>query len=624
VSKYPFIKQENIKDCGVTSLLMIIKYYKGYENIEYLRYISNTDKKGVTAYDLIKTAIKVGFEAEGIKCDKDSYDKLNLPCIAHVVLNNTYKHYVVIYQIDFKNNKILIADPITKLKWITFEYFNQISTNVFILLTNKKQLKNNKNSIVDFIMDIVSLNKKTIIYIVIFSLLITIFSIIYSFHFQFLIKANNINNIVILSYIFLNIFFIKIYSDFFRNKILIKFTKMIDEYITSKEYKKMLNLPYKYFTNQTTGEIVSKLNDLETIKDVVSKVLITVFIDFLFSLLIIIVMMLINYKLTFITIICASIYMILSIVYSKRFTNNIYDLYDQKVNYNSFLVESVSNFETIKGLSIESDIYNKFIFKHKQYLNTNAKFKTLYNKYYFIKESIYNLCLVIILAIAINDYNDNLITIGSIITFNFLFFNFITPLKDLFEIFIGIKEGNILLNRMFLNIDKEYKLNKKIKGDIKINNLTYSYKDNINIINNFSMIIKSGQKVLITGDSGCGKSTILKCIKKYTDVNSNMILLDNIDINNYDKNTIDNIMYLSQNENLFTDSVLNNISLYKESKDISNIIDICKIENDLNLIIEENGKNISGGQRQRIILARTMLKKGYIYLLDEPFSQLDI
>ena len=134
--RYPFVKQEGIKDCGVASLLMIIKYYKGYVGIEELRDMTKTDKKGTTAYHLIEAAKKIGFEAIGIKCTINDItkNKVILPCIAHVTLEDSYYHYVVVYEVNFNKKEVLIADPSNKIKRISFDDFNKIWNNVLITL----------------------------------------------------------------------------------------------------------------------------------------------------------------------------------------------------------------------------------------------------------------------------------------------------------------------------------------------------------------------------------------------------------------------------------------------------------------------------------------------------------
>ena len=124
MSKYPFIKQEGIKDCGVSCLLMIIKYYNGFIPLEKLRDLTNTTKLGVSAYDLCEGAKEIGFSAEGLKLtiDKLNNEEIFFPCIAHVTINN-YNHYIVIYKINYKHKYLIIGDPASKIKKVTFEYF---------------------------------------------------------------------------------------------------------------------------------------------------------------------------------------------------------------------------------------------------------------------------------------------------------------------------------------------------------------------------------------------------------------------------------------------------------------------------------------------------------------------
>ena len=100
MQKYPFIKQEDLKDCGPACLAMIIKYYRGYIPISELCELSKTSKNGTDAYHLIEASKKVGFNARGIKKELDN--NLILPIIAHVIINNNLGHFVVIYKINIK------------------------------------------------------------------------------------------------------------------------------------------------------------------------------------------------------------------------------------------------------------------------------------------------------------------------------------------------------------------------------------------------------------------------------------------------------------------------------------------------------------------------------------------
>ena len=144
----------------------------------------------------------------------------------------------------------------------------------------------------------------------------------------------------------------------------------------------------------------------------------------------------------------------------------------------------------------------------------------------------------------------------------------------------------------------------------------------------------SGRKLIILGDSGSGKSTILKLLLKYYEIDRDKIYLNGIDLNNYSISDIRNsIGLMSQNEILYTDTILNNITLYQEI-DSNKWLDICKMTYVDDFVknfflgyqtkLEENGLNLSGGQRQRLLLARLLLQEKEVILIDEGLNALDV
>ena len=139
------VLQDGIKDCGICSLLSIIRYYGGDVSKEYLREITNTTKDGVSFYMLIEAAKNIGFDAIGMSGELDDINVNNLPCIAHFIVNKNYKHFVVIYNIDFKNNNITIMDPAKGKRIISFSEFNLSSSKNYIFLKPIKKLPIIKN-----------------------------------------------------------------------------------------------------------------------------------------------------------------------------------------------------------------------------------------------------------------------------------------------------------------------------------------------------------------------------------------------------------------------------------------------------------------------------------------------
>ena len=181
---YPFVKQLNEKDCGVCCLAMIIKYYGGNYTLNELRQMTNTNKQGTNAYHLIEASKKIGFNAKGIKCKLENLNKDNLiiPCIAHLKINNN-GHYIVIYEVNFKKKTIIIADPANKIKKISYQEFKKNWNEVIIFLHPITKLEIHKNTqVFKIVLNLIKNNQKIIIYIIIFSFLITLSNIITSFY----------------------------------------------------------------------------------------------------------------------------------------------------------------------------------------------------------------------------------------------------------------------------------------------------------------------------------------------------------------------------------------------------------------------------------------------------------
>ena len=204
--------------------------------------------------------------------------------------------------------------------------------------------------------------------------------------------------------------------------------------------------------------------------------------------------------------------------------------------------------------------------------------------------------------------------------------------KEVGVSFLRIKE---LLNSQieYLNIDNK-SLDKHLLGNIKINNLIYSYNGIDNILKCNNLSINATDKVLLYGNSGGGKSTLMKLLVKYIDGYKGRILIDNRNIKTYNLFDIrKKITYVSQDEIIYTDTIYNNIVLnnnikYEEYLKIIKMLDIDSIFErsilgDL-MMLDNNGLNLSGGERQRIILARSLVKKSDIYIFDEILNAIDI
>ena len=641
MKKFPFVKQDGIKDCGVSSMAMIINYYHGNISIEKLRDMTKTTKLGTNAFNMVETFKQIGFEANGIKCNLNDINKDNiiLPCIANVTINKSYKHYIVIYEINFKKKYLIIADPASKIKKISFLEFEEIWNNILLVCYPIRPIPIEKN--IDFyslFIKLFKLNKSMFIHILILSVFITIFSIGSSFFFQIMIDnyIKPINFIFILFLLFIIINLIKLISDFFRNKILIYINQKIDICLTLDSFKKIISLPYAYYRNRTTGEIVSRINDLGIIRNMIGKVALSLFVDLPLTLISLIFLLKINSTLFLIAVIILLLYILIIIVFKPFMNKDVNNLRNAHATNSSYMVECISGFETIKGLSIEDNIYYNYENKYVKELDYLMKYDNRSNIQYLLKALINNIGSLIIIYIGILLVYDNKITLSSLITFNSLLAYFLNPIRNIIDMDIDIINSKNALKRVLemLNIEKENGLiNNKIKN-IEFKNMTYSYDNNKDILSNINLKISNNEKIMIIGNSGSGKSTLLKLLLKYYKVGRDMIYLNDVDINDYDLKCIkENICYISQNEILFTDTLYNNIILNRniDNNQFLEITKLCEVSeiiknNSLgyNLLIEENGFNLSGGEKQRVILSRSLLKPFNILIIDEGLNEMDI
>lgn len=639
MKKNLIVKQDGYKECGAASLLSIIRYYKGNISINKLVSLTKTDKYGTNLYNIKQAAQEIGLEAIGYKVDDiNTLQEVKTPFICQIIEKN-YEHFIVIYK--FTKNKIEIMDPAIGRKIITLKEFEKSYTNYIMTFSPIRKLNYYKEDkfLNKMILEIILKNKSIIFNILLLSIIFTILSFIYTFYFQIVIDINNYNNLLIITYIFSLLILTKCITSFIRNKLLIYLNQKLDYTCILNTFQKVLLLPYNYYKNKTTGEIVSRINDLIYVKNIINKIILTVFLDLILFISSGIILLKLNYHMFIILILISLIYIFIFYVFRpilKTYTNINQE---NSAEINSYLIESISGFETIKNLNMESNTQERMDDIYVKALNNNFIYDNISNLEIFLKEIISLIGILLIQLLGMKYKIDNTITIGHILTFIFLSDYFLNPIKNFTDLSKEYYYAANTINRVnnLFDIEEEnlnYKTNYKVEGNILLKNLNFSYNGEKDILSNINLTIPSKSKIMIIGSSGSGKSTILKLLLKYYQTNKDNIYIDGIDINDYSTSNIrQNISLISQNEFIFTDTIKNNITM-NQNIDDNEFIEICKIvcldefANKLFLgydtKLEENGVNLSGGQRQRIILARMLLQNKKIMLIDEGLNAIDI
>lgn len=641
------VLQDGIKDCGICCLLSIIRYYGGEVSKEYLREITNTTKDGVSLYNLLEASKRIGFESIGLTGNLEDIDINKLPCIAHFIINKSYKHFVVLYKIDKKKKIVTLMDPAKGKKTISFSEFNLLSSKNYLFLKPIKKLPiiKKKKFISKTIKHTIKTNKKSIVIILLTTISFFIINILTSYHFKYLLEYSInyqiIENIKLITHVLILLYIIKEFNFFVRTILINKWITILDIETTTSTYRQLLLLPYLYYKNRTTGEIISRFKDLNIIRNYLSNFLCTFLTDILCIIIFSILMFKISKTLTII------IYLIIILLIL-----NVYILKNKKKKLivkntkgediiNSSIIEGLSNVDTVKGSHLEKRLTDLFVLKYKSFQENNYSLSTLITIQELIKNYIYDILMILIYAFGSYLVIKNKLSLSSFIIYQ-SFINYLlsctTRCIKVLEEYPTYKVSLDRVEELFMIREEDFKNNYfylpyNLLGDIIINNLNYKigYKE---LFKDLSLTIKQGEKVLLTGPSGCGKSTLVKMLMRYVEVNFDVINIANIDINHYHLNNIrTNITYLSSSEYLFNDTLKNNITLYKEYKDeeVEEVSKICLVNDiiknsdiGLDKMIEENGFNFSSGEKQRIFLARSIIKKTNIYIFDEALGQIDI
>ncbi len=635
------VLQDDLKDCGICCLLSIIKYYHGNVSKEYLRELTMTTKDGVSALNILNASRKLGFESYGIKGKlKDLNDKV-LPVIAHVIIDEKYPHFVVIYKINYRKNQVLIMDPAKGFTKYSFSYFIKISTNYFLIMKPKQTIPRieSEENYTEKIISIIKKYKQVFISIIIASIFFVIINIIESYQFK-LLYENSSDELKLIFFALILLIIMKLFFNYLRNKLINLFNIILDKILVKDAFYHIINLPYFYYRNHTNGDLLTRINDLGNAKDLISNLFISIFVDLTLAIIVFVVMCNISLELSLITVSSLILYGLIVLINGRFLKKVIRENYQHTSLVNNYLVESLSSFETIKNLSIQSYIYKNFLKKYDDYSNNLKDIIKKNNNEDILKNIILSIGNLLIVYIGIIKINNNELPLSSLIAYMSLSNYLIDPVRSILNLhlkYLNYKESISRIKEISNIPCEKENINSRmnvLRGSVEVVDLSYSYNGIDKIINKISFSIKEGERVLIYGNSGCGKSTLAKLLIKFLDENYQ----GEIKVGGYDLTKIDmfslrkNICYVSQNEYLYSNSVYENIVLgrkikYNQFLDVANSLFVDEIVKNsslgYNYVIENNGENISGGEKARIIIARSVFQSANIYIYDESFSEID-
>ncbi|MFQ7597220.1 ABC transporter ATP-binding protein [uncultured Clostridium sp.] len=402
-------------------------------------------------------------------------------------------------------------------------------------------------------------------------------------------------------------------------------------------------LEFEYFDNMNTGELMSRIGeDAENIWQTIGYGMRLFIENIIYFVISTIILFILNYKLALACFIVMIPIGFIGIKLENKFGETYSKISDQTAEINTIAQEDIAGIKLVKAFSREKYEINKFLKMNKVYYDLNMEQAKIIGDYFPPIEFLTNIALVIMIVLGGFLVMDGEVSIGILVAFNGYIWNLIWPMRMLGELTDLLSRTVSSANKIFAIMDKDpsiktkenFKDVKNIKGNIKFEGVNFKYDDKL-VLKNINLDIKAGSTVAIMGATGAGKSSLINLIGRYYDTCKGSIKIDGIDIKEYNLEFLrKNMAIVPQETFLFSETILNNIKFSNENASFEEIKEASKLacanefieglELGYNTEIGERGIGLSGGQKQRIAIARSLVRKAKILILDDSTSALDM
>jgi HlyB family type I secretion system ABC transporter len=643
--KLPFVSGRGVHDSTMACFKMLAKYFRlTFKQDTINRILTNQLRNGssLSLQTCGAIAEMQGMNAQMLRVPTSSIGKLTVP-----ILIPWEDSFAIIYEVSEKEYTLAIPSVgIRRFKPATFS--DMWGSSGEILLIQPPKAASAEKFGLSWFIPAVKKHRKVLIEVLVASLFVQLFGLANPLMTQLIIDKvlmqNSPATLNTFGALLIAMAIVEAILTALRTNLFVDTTNRIDLSLGSEIIDHLLRLPLSYYEKRPVGELATRINELENIRQFLTGTALTVVLDAIFSVVYIVVMLYYSPLLTLVALATLPAFALLTWIVSPIVRKQLRVKAERNAETQSYLVEVVGGIQTIKAQNIELRTRWQWQQRYARYVSAGFKTATTSTNAGAISGFLNKFSSLLLLWVGAYLVLDNKLTLGQLIAFRIIAGYTTQPLLRLVQLWQSFQETALSLERLGDIIDTPQEVTEEdlnniplpsIDGAVKFENLNFSFPGSPALqLNNVNLAFEPGQFIGIVGLSGSGKSTLMKLVPRLYAPKSGRILIDGYDINKVELYSLRRqVGVVLQDTLLFNGTIQENIALTNPEATSEQIIEAAKIAaahefimslpSGYNTKVGERGSALSGGQRQRVAIARTVLQNPQLLILDEATSALD-
>lgn len=676
--RVPVVLQSEAAECGLACMAMIAQYYSDKRDLNALRQTVSVSLRGTTLKDVMRIASDLGFQTRAIKIEMEHLAQLSYPAILHWNMN----HFVVLTKV--KGKTLTIHDPALGERKLTYSEASKYITGIALEVTPSDTFSPKKSAprlgLSQFFTRTTGF-KRNLLTLFALSIVLQLFALASPYYMQTVVDDvliyNNDALLKALAIGFALLLIIETFTSGIRKFVILSVSSRLQLQMSASVFKHLLSLPLDYFDKRHIGDVVSRFGSLASIREFLTTGLVTALLDGLMAVITLAVMILYSPKLTLVVVAIMLAYLAVRLgllPFIKRLTTERIALAALE---QSHFMESVRAILPIRVYSQEVQRHGQWQNKLVATLNKDITLGKINIGSALTNQLLFGAENLVVVYIGASLVMEGTLSIGMLLAFVAYKARFVSALDGVANKLIELSMLGVHFNRLsdiLLTPSQQKPLSLKAKDDtfekqnvhfsnvdvpksststslapnvltpdgastpplldaktrpiaLKATALSYRYSEtNSWVFKNLMFSVHSGEIVAITGDSGCGKSTMLKCLMGLYPVSEGNI--------EHPSSTNLVIASVLQEDTCLSGTIAQNICCFEEAPDLKRMVyvaqlaciheDIMQMPMQYHSLVGDMGSSLSGGQKQRLLLARALYQEPDILFLDEASSHLDM